>query len=143
MICANTSTTCWRVFDAAGKQARIAALEEQAASPDLWTDQASAQALLKELADLRAELAPWTNLRQQLEEAEGLLELASGDEDEEIISEIAGSLPAWREQLANLEFQLTLSGPYDRGNAILAIHAGAGGTDAQDWAEILLRMYLR
>ncbi len=142
-IFANSSTTCWCVFDAAGKQARIATLDEQSADPDLWNDPTTAQALLKELADLRAELAPWMSLQQQLEDAEGLLELASGDEDEEIIADITANLPAWRQQLANLEFQLTLSGPYDRGNAILAIHAGAGGTDAQDWAEILLRMYLR
>jgi peptide chain release factor 2 len=136
------STTCWCVFDAAGKQRRIAELDEKAASPDLWTDQAAAQSLLKELADLRADLAPWTALQQELQDGVELLELAS-DEDDEIVAEITASLPSLATQLANLEFQLTLSGPYDRGNAIVAIHAGAGGTDAQDWAEILLRMYLR
>jgi peptide chain release factor 2 len=140
--CASISTTCWCVFDAPGKQGRLAQLEEQSSNPDLWNDQAAAQALLKELSDLRAELAPWTELHSQLQDAEGLLELA-GEEDDEIVADIVGSLPKLTEQLANLEFQLTLSGLYDRGNAIVSIFAGAGGTDAQDWAEILLRMYLR
>lgn len=140
---ASGSVTCWCVFDAEGKSRRIATLEERAASPDLWADAPAAQSLLKELADLRAELAPWMALQQRLQEAEELLELASSEKDDDLVAEIAGDLPSLREQLEKLEFQLTLSGPYDRANAILAIHAGAGGTDAQDWANILLRMYLR
>jgi peptide chain release factor 2 len=99
--------------------------------------------VLKELADLRSELEPWQTLRRKLEEAVGLLDLVAGEADEEIVAEVAATLPALGRQLDKLEFQLLLSGPYDRANAILAIHAGAGGTDAQDWAQILLRMYLR
>jgi peptide chain release factor 2 len=135
--------TCWFAFDEAGKQRRIAELEEQAANPSLWDDQDRAQAVLKQLSDLTAELGPWRVLRTQLEEAEGLLALAAEEADHEIVSEVVSGLAAAREQLGKLEFQLTLSGPYDRANAILAISAGAGGTDAQDWAQLLLRMYLR
>jgi len=72
-----------------------------------------------------------------------MLEMAIEEGADEIAAEVAAQIPTLRNRLDRLEFQLILSGPYDRANAILAIHAGAGGTDAQDWAEILLRMYLR
>lgn len=98
---------------------------------------------MKQLSDLAAELAPWRALRDEIDEAEGLLNLAAEESDQEVAGEVMASLPRLREQLDKLEFQLTLSGPYDRANAILAISAGAGGTDAQDWAQLLLRMYLR
>ena len=108
----------------------------------MWEDPDRAQAILKQLSDLTAELAPWRALRNELEEAGGLLDLAAED-DQDVVGEIIANLPRLREQLDKLEFRLTLSGPYDRANAILAISAGAGGTDAQDWAQLLLRMYLR
>jgi peptide chain release factor 2 len=82
-------------------------------------------------------------VRRQLEEAAGLLELVAVEDDEDVLPGLAASLASVRKQLGKLEFRLILSGPYDRANAILAIHAGAGGTDAQDWAQMLLRMYLR
>jgi peptide chain release factor 2 len=135
--------TCWFGFDEAGKQRRIIELEEQAGNPSLWDDPDRAQATLKQLSDLTAELTPWRALRDQLEEAEGMLELAAAESDQEVASEVLSGLPEMRQHLDKLEFQLTLSGPYDRANAILAISAGAGGTDAQDWAQTLLRMYLR
>jgi peptide chain release factor 2 len=141
--CAIVWRTCWFAFDEAGKQRRIAELEEQASSPVLWDDPDRAQATLKQLSDLTAELAPWRALRSELEEAEGMLDLAAEEADQEVAGEVLSSLPRLRKQLDKLEFQLTLSGPYDRANAILAISAGAGGTDAQDWAQLLLRMYLR
>lgn len=135
--------TCWCVFDEPGKLKRLDELERITALPDLWNDQDRAHAVLKELADLRSELEPWQALRSQLEEADGLLDLVADEADEEIVAEVAVTLPALRLQLDKLEFQLLLSAPYDRANVILAIHAGAGGTDAQDWAQILLRMYVR
>jgi len=135
--------TCWSAFDEAGKERRIAELEERAASPSLWDEPDRAQAVLKQLSDLTAQLAPWRALRTQLEEAEGLLDLASEESDHEVVAEVMTSIALARKQLGKLEFQLTLSGTYDRANAILAISAGAGGTDAQDWTQLLLRMYLR
>ncbi|MSQ22978.1 MAG: peptide chain release factor 2 [Chloroflexi bacterium] len=136
-------STFWCVFDEAGRKRRIVELDEQAGKPELWNDPERAQALLRELSDLRSELEPWQTLAKQLEDADDLLGLAIEEKDEAIGAEMVEHLPDWRRQLDSLEFQLTLSGPYDRGNAILSIHAGAGGTDAQDWAQILMRMYLR
>ena len=98
---------------------------------------------MKELADHKADLEPWEALASDLKDAEELLELAADEGDEGVFAEVAAGLPRLAKRLNGLEFQLTLSGPYDRGNAILAIHAGAGGTEAQDWADMLLRMYLR
>ena len=135
--------TCWFAFDEADKQRQIAELGEQSANPSLWDDPERAQATLKQLSDLSNELAPWRALRDELDEAVGLLDLATEEADQEVASEVVSHLGEWRERLEKLEFQLTLSGPYDRANAILAISAGAGGTDAQDWAQLLLRMYLR
>jgi peptide chain release factor 2 len=72
-----------------------------------------------------------------------LIDLVASEGDEEMAAEIEASVPTLRREIDHLEFLLTLSGPYDKGNAIVTINGGAGGTDAQDWAEILLRMYLR
>lgn len=98
---------------------------------------------MKELAELRADLAPWRALAARLEETEALLGLAAEEDDRDLATDVARSLPELRGQLREMELRLTLSGPYDRADAIVAIHAGAGGTDAQDWAQMLLRMYLR
>jgi peptide chain release factor 2 len=141
--CASGSTTCWCGFDEPGKLRDIERLDAQAADPNLWNDPERAQSVLKSLADLRADLAPWQEVREQLDEATGLLDLMEGEEDSEVLADVMDSVRDVRTRLDKLEFQLTLSGPYDRANAILSIHAGAGGTDAQDWADMLLRMYLR
>jgi len=98
---------------------------------------------MKELSDLRTDLAPWQALTTRIEEAEGLLDMALEEGDENVAAEVVRGLPALQRDVAKLEFQATLSGQYDRANAIIAVHAGAGGTDAQDWAQTLLRMYLR
>jgi peptide chain release factor 2 len=140
---ATASTICWCVFDAAGKQRRIAALEAEAARPEFWADSDAAQRVMRQLAELRAEITPWLDLRTRIAEHADLLELALAEDDDALAAELAASAPALREALERLEFQLQLAGPYDRGNAILAIHARAGGTEAQDWAQMLMRMYLR
>src|SRR5262245_25075010 len=135
MICAPGSPTSWSVFDFTAKQQKIAALEEQSGKPDFWDDSESAQATLKALADLRNEIQPWIELETRIGDAEVLLELAVEADDADTLAEVEAELLAIHEKLADLEFKLVLSGQYDRRNAILAVHAGTGGTEAQDWAE--------
>ncbi len=94
---------------------------------------------MRRLSDLREETERWNTLEQRVRDALELVSL----EDESLYDELAAETEAMEREIAKLEFHLLLSGPYDRSNAILAIHAGAGGTDAQDWTEMLLRMYLR
>ena len=98
---------------------------------------------MQELAALREEVETWTGLGQQVRDALELLELAAAEDDEGLIAEIAGEAERLEAVLERQEFQLALSGEHDRGDAILTIHAGAGGVDAQDWTQMLLRMYLR
>ncbi len=98
---------------------------------------------MKDLAALREEIGPWVDLSARAEDASVLLELAAEASDSAALAEAEAEARAVAERLEELEFQLVLSGPYDRGNALLAVHAGSGGTEAQDWAEMLLRMYLR
>jgi len=94
---------------------------------------------MRRLSSLQEEAKRWSTLEQQVQDA---LELATL-EDDTLGDELAAETEALEQEIERLEFRLLLSGPYDRGDAILAIHAGAGGTDAQDWTEMLLRMYLR
>jgi len=94
---------------------------------------------MQRLAALQEEIAPWLALEQRARDALELAELG----DEGLVEELAAEADDMERRLGHMEFQLLLSGPYDRGDAFLAIHAGAGGTDAQDFAEMLLRMYVR
>ena len=98
---------------------------------------------MQNLADLRNEVDVWTGLGQRVADAIVLLELAAEDQDETMIAEVADEVTVLRKELGKREFHLSFSGSHDRSDAILAIHAGAGGTDAQDWTAMLLRMYLR
>lgn len=92
---------------------------------------------------MRAELLEWDALERDAKDLEGLLEMAEKEKDEEMVTEAQATLAGLRERFEKLEFFVLLSGKYDHANAILAIHAGTGGTEAQDWAEMLARMYLR
>jgi len=98
---------------------------------------------MQRLNALREEVDLWKGLRARVSDLRALLELASAEGDRSLAEEIASEAEKVEEELEAHEFQLLLCEPYDRNGAILAIHAGAGGTDAQDWAEMLLRMYLR
>jgi peptide chain release factor 2 len=98
---------------------------------------------MKRLADLNLRVETWRGLERRSAEARELIELAEAEGDERLAEDVAREAEALASELDLLEFELTFSGPYDQRNAILAIHAGAGGTEAQDWAEMLLRMYLR
>ncbi len=98
---------------------------------------------MRQLTALRDEVEGWVHLHQRTRDALELLELAALDADETLMTGVAAEADALERELERREFTLLLSGPHDRGDAILAIHAGAGGVDAQDWTEMLLRMYLR
>lgn len=105
----------------------------------MWDDPTSAQKLMKALSVIRHEVEDWQTLQARIHDVLELAEL----EDESFSSDITSELEAIEKELARKELRTFLSGKYDRGNALLAIHAGAGGTESQDWAEMLQRMYLR
>jgi len=109
----------------------------------LWDNPDQAKVLLKERGKLSQAISEWEQAQSQLEEAEIFHDLALAEEDQETLSEVQSRLKDLEKLLARLEFNKLLSGEEDACQAIMAIHAGAGGTEAQDWAEMLLRMYLR
>ncbi len=112
-------------------------------APDFWNDNRKAQAQMQQLNALREEVSTWEGIATQLNDLHGLVELLEEEPDEEMQAEVVQSLESLDEQVKKLQFALMLNGDHDEKNAILSIHAGSGGVDAQDWAEILLRMYLR
>jgi len=127
---------------------RHAVLNAQAADPDLWSDQDNARAVTTELGRLTADLEDFDRLRVGLDDAEVLVEfareaLAGGDADWSLLNELTEAVTTVTTAIAALETQSLFSGPYDANDAIVELHAGAGGTDAQDWTEMLLRMYMR
>ncbi|HNS01621.1 MAG TPA: peptide chain release factor 2 [Anaerolineae bacterium] len=130
-------------LDVAGMQAQIAELETKALDASIWNDPASAQGMMRQLAELKDQVELWNGLAQRVRDGLELLELAEAEDDSDTALAVAADADALLAEVDRLEFQLALSGPHDRGGAILSIHAGAGGTEAQDWAEMLLRMYLR
>ena len=114
-------------------------MQKRATASHFWEDAGAAQATMRRLASLQAEKAIWDTLAHRVEDAVEFALLEDTSLQEELCTE-TGEL---EQELDRLEFQLLLSRRYDRADAILAIHAGAGGTDSQDWAEMMVRMYLR
>jgi len=127
------------IFDLASKEIELANLEEKSENPELWNDSTAAQQLMKRLADLRAEIEGWKKLALRAQEAGELAEL----DDESLRPELEPEARQIEAELARRELEVLLGGKYDRGSALLSINAGAGGTDSQDWAAMLERMYLR
>ncbi len=120
-------------------EATLAEVTAQIQSADFWSDQAKAQSTMKEQARLQAQIEPWRTLERQVNEAHELAELR----DTSVLGDLQQQFLDLQAQFDELKRQLQFNGPYDNNNAIMAIHAGAGGTDAQDWAQMLLRMYVR
>ena len=128
-----------KILDLGNKRQRLAALDQQAADPDLWSDQGRAKALLQDKKSLEKELATWEALRVGVDDLVELVGMAGQDD----VENLAAELKELNNKADELEIATLMSGQYDGNNCILAINAGAGGTDAQDWAQILLRMYSR
>ena len=118
-------------------------LEKESARPDFWDDAQAAQETMKRLAEVRQKVETWRGMEGRLRELRELAELPGAGEDEALISDLRSEVKTLAARLDQLEFELSFSGPYDGRSAILAIHAGAGGVESMDWAEMLLRMYLR
>ncbi len=135
----NASITCWCVFDLPEKETQLEKLKEASQDPNLWDDPDRAQKVMKRMSALQDEVDTWRQLQQRVSDASELAQM----EDETLRDELENEVQAVEKELEKREFAAMLSGPYDRGDALLAIHAGAGGTDSQDWAEMLERMYLR
>ena len=133
----------WCVFDVAGREKEIEQLDKESASPDFWNDQVRAQAQMRRLSQLRDEVTTWRDLSRRVTDALDLIDLAELEEDESMTSELLAEVETIEAIVERLEFQLRLSGKHDRDDALLSIHAGAGGTESQDWAQMLLRMFLR
>lgn len=133
----------WCGFDIAGKEKEILSLERESTAPDFWDDQVTAQAKMRRLLGLGEKTATWRDLEKRTSEALELVDLAMLEEDDSITAELATEVASLEADLNALEFELMFSGEHDRDDALLSIHAGAGGTESQDWAEMLLRMYLR
>lgn len=131
------------IFDYDQKKERLEEVTRELEDPSLWENPEYAQTLGKERASLEAAVSALDGLASGLDDAEVLLELAIEAEDEQTYAEVAPQLADLEEQLAQLEFRRMFKGEMDANNAYLDIQAGSGGTEAQDWAEMLLRMYLR
>jgi peptide chain release factor 2 len=119
----------------------ITELEARSAEPGFWDDARAAQAQMKRLGELRGEVSEWRRLMAQSDDVSVLEELAA--EDEELANELVRETARLRADVDQFELDSTLSGPYDNSDAILVVHSGEGGIDAQDWAEMLSRMYVR
>jgi peptide chain release factor 2 len=111
--------------------------------PNFWNSPAKAQETSQQFARIKSDINLFSKLKTHVEDVETLFELAESEEDESLSEEIQGELSSLEKELDQLEFRLMLNGPNDLNNAIFEIHSGAGGTESQDWADMLLRMYLR
>jgi peptide chain release factor 2 len=134
---------CGGSFDVAGKQERIALLEQQSAAQNFWSDNFAAQKVMQSLSELKIWIEEFQKIKNQLEDLYALEELIAETNDEILEKELSTEITLLENNLADIELRSMLSGVDDSKNAILTIHSGAGGTESQDWAEMLLRMYLR
>lgn len=126
-------------FDLPDKIAELNDLEQRAAAPDLWDRPDQARETMQRMAALQEEVDYWRHLRQEIQDAQELADL----EDDSLAADLEAETDRLEKDMDQAEFRLLFSGPHDRSDAILAIHAGAGGTDSQDWAAMLQRMFLR
>jgi peptide chain release factor 2 len=134
---------CGGIFDWDSAQTRLEELNRRAEDPALWSDQATAQKLMRERTHLQGAIDQYRRLEGELDDALTLAELGEAEGDEASVAEAEGQLARLAAAVSKRELESLLSGEADINDAYLEVHAGAGGTEAQDWAEMLLRMYVR
>ncbi|MGB4249215.1 MAG: peptide chain release factor 2 [Limnochordia bacterium] len=130
-------------LDIAGKQARLQELEASLLQPGFWDNQELAQKTTREISELKRIIKRWQGVHALYEDVVVLVELVDEGEDEDLAGELEAGLSRLQREVDQLELESLLSGEYDASNAILTIHPGAGGTESQDWAAMLWRMYTR
>lgn len=133
----------WGILALDTTKKEIAALEAETMSADFWQDQERATRESQKLAELRREIEEWEVIRLAIADSLELLDMAESEKDQDTVKEIEKKLAELETEFTKLEFSLMFSGDHDQANAIIGIHAGAGGTDAQDWAEMIMRMLFR
>jgi peptide chain release factor 2 len=131
------------IFDLDGKREQVALLERQTVGPDFWSNQDEAKRVQRQLGQLQDLIGIWEKNYNDLDDTGMLLDMAVEENDEEAYRDVVSSLDELRHRIDLVEMECMFSGEHDASNAILTIHAGAGGTEAQDWVGMLLRMYLR
>ncbi|MEJ2196379.1 MAG: peptide chain release factor 2 [Ignavibacteriaceae bacterium] len=131
------------IFDVDGKESKIKELQTQTGDSTFWNDQKAAQRIHQEIKSLQVWIDLWKPLRIKVSELDDLIQLAQMEDDESLQDDIIKELAAVQEAVEDAEFKNMLSGKDDDKNCLLTIHSGAGGTEAQDWADMIFRMYLR
>ena len=139
----NKSLNYGGIFDFAHMTTDLQELEAQMGQPHFWNDARAAAAVSRKKATIEREIQQWHDIETKMGDLDALLELARESGDSTLETELAGELNQLEPRLATLRVELLLSGELDSNNAIVAIHPGAGGTESQDWAQMLLRMYVR
>ena len=136
------SAMIWCVFDVTSMEKEIAELEQIIVLPSFWDDANAAQGKMRRLSELNKSVGQWRAIERKAAELEELILLDESSPAPDMEAEITVEMAQLIDTLDDMEFKLAFASPYDVHNAILAIHAGAGGVESQDWADMLLRMYL-
>src|SRR5690625_1162416 len=131
------------LFDLGKKKDRIKELDLKMTEPSFWDDQDTAQKVITEVNGLKGYVSDFDDLEERLDNVEVSYELVKEEDDQELFEELESDITALKKAINDFELQMLLSEPYDAKNAILELHPGAGGTESQDWASMLLRMYQR
>jgi len=129
------------LFDIAQKENRLKELEGQTNEPDFWSNQENSAKVLQEIKFLKDKVIAYKKLQTELSDLEILIELALESNEDSVIPEVKSGVKQLKKGVDKLETENLLSGNHDRNNAIITIHPGAGGTESQDWAQMLYRMY--
>ncbi|MDD4856561.1 MAG: PCRF domain-containing protein, partial [Candidatus Krumholzibacteria bacterium] len=119
----------------------IALIEKEMEKPGFWDDREHSEERVSRLKELKGKIEPLNNLASDITQLKELISMDGGSEEPSMLDELIAELPAVRKRLGDFELRVLLSGENDRGNALMTIHPGAGGTESQDWAEMLLRLY--
>jgi peptide chain release factor 2 len=130
-------------FDLPSVRSELTALEEESSAEGFWNDVGNSQKVLQRIKQLKAKLEVYENLVSSYEDLETFIELAIEENDEGLLPELEREYDKFEKLLEDVTLQTLFTGEFDRNNAILSLHAGAGGTEAQDWAQMLFRMYTR